>query len=110
MIGVVQILIAFGAVRLVRCGVIASEDGVRVLNQWRTTELRWDEIDLFEFGPRGMSSIRVNDGRTIAMNGIQQKNITTILNKQDTPERRMIGELNALLAEHNQRAAASRPS
>ena len=93
------ILVAIVGVRFARCRVIAGDEGVRVVNLKNTLDLRWDEIEHFEVARFGACPIRLKNGRTVLMTGIQQKNISGMLDTQDTPERQMIDELNAVLAE-----------
>ena len=95
--GVMSIFAAIGLGRFALCRVIASDDGVRVVNLLHTVQLRWDEIDGFEVTPYGPCQIGLKDGKRLSMTGIQQKNISGMLGTQNTPERRMIDELNALL-------------
>jgi hypothetical protein len=55
----------------------------------------------FEVVPFGACPIRLRNGRTLLMTGIQQKNISGMLGTHDTAERRMIDELNAPLEERS---------
>jgi hypothetical protein len=97
--GALSLVVAVGVARFALSRVIASDDGVRVVNVLQAVDLRWEEIDTFELAATGPCQIRLKDGATVAMTGIQQKNISGMLGTQNTPERRMIDELNALLEE-----------
>ena len=62
-----------------------------------TVNVRWEEIDKFAVSPQGPCRMKLRNGRTLGITGIQQKNISGRLGTHNTPERRMIDELNALL-------------
>ena len=104
--GVVAIFLAGGMARFAMCRLIASDDVVQVVNMSETVNLRWEEIDGFEVSAYGPCPIKLTDGRTLRITGIQQKNISGMLGTQNTPERRMIDELNALLKERMRPAGA----
>jgi hypothetical protein len=104
--GVMSLAAAVGLGRFALCRVIASDDGVRVVNLLQTVQLAWEEIDGFEVAPYGPCQIRLKNGESVSLTGIQQKNISGMLRTQDTPERRMIDELNALLEERVRPAGA----
>jgi len=97
----VAVVIAAGLGRFARCGVRVSAGGVRVTNMLRTTELEWGQIREFKLSPMGASLIGLNDGRWVGIIGIQQTNWAWLTKRQDTPEKGMIAELNALLREHD---------
>jgi hypothetical protein len=108
--GLVGFLIATASARFAMCRVTANDDGVQVVNTWRTLLLRWEEIDRFEVVPFGACPIRLRNGRTVLMTGIQQKNISGMRGTHDTPERRMIDELNALLHQRSPPTATTSPA
>jgi hypothetical protein len=91
---------AVGFVRFARCGVHVSAGGVRVTNLLRTTDLEWGQIREFKLSPVGACLIGLNDGTWVALIGIEQTNLAWLTKRRDTPERRMIAELNQLLREH----------
>lgn len=91
---------AVGLARFGRCGVRVSAGGVRVTNMLRTTDLEWGQIREFKLSPVGACLIGLNDGRWVGMIGIEQTNLAWLTKRRDTPERRMIAELNELLREH----------
>jgi Bacterial PH domain len=91
---------AVGLARFARCGVRVSAGGVRVTNMLRTTDLEWDQIREFKLSPVGACLIGLKDGRWVGIIGIEQTNWAWLTKRRDTPERRMIGELNELLREH----------
>jgi Bacterial PH domain len=89
---------AVAAARFARCGVRVSASGVRVTNMLRTTDLEWDQIKEFKLSPVGACLIGLNNGRWIALIGIEQTNLAWLTRRRDTPERHMIAELNETLA------------
>ncbi|HTD08367.1 MAG TPA: PH domain-containing protein [Solirubrobacteraceae bacterium] len=93
---------AVGSARFARCGVRVSAGGVRVTNMLRTTDLEWDQIREFKLSPVGACLIGLKDGGWVAIIGIEQTNWAWLTKRRDTPERRMIGELNELLREHGE--------
>jgi hypothetical protein len=90
---------AVGSARFARCGVRVSAGGVRVTNILSTTDLEWSQIKEFKLSPVGACLVGLKDGRWIALIGIEQTNWAWLTKRQDTPERRMIAELNELLRE-----------
>jgi hypothetical protein len=101
--GVALFLTAAGTARFATCRLIANDDGVQVVNMSETVNLRWDEIDEFKVSAQGPCRMKLTNGRTLGITGIQQKNISGMLGTHNTPERRMIDELNALLQERSPR-------
>jgi hypothetical protein len=91
---------AVGFVRFARCGVRVSAGGIRVTNMLRTTDLEWRQIKEFKLSPVGACLIGLKDGRWVALVGIEQTNLAALTKRRDTPESRMIAELNELLREH----------
>jgi hypothetical protein len=91
---------AVGFVRFARCGVRVSAAGVRVTNMLSTTDLEWGQIKEFKLSPVGACLIGLKDGRWVALVGIEQTNLAALTKRRDTPESRMIAELNELLWEH----------
>ncbi len=108
MIAGAAFLAAVGIARFARCGVHVTASGVRVTNMLSTTDLAWQQIKEFKLSPVGACLIRLKDGRWVSIIGIEQTNLAWLTNRQDTPERRMISELNELLREHAGNSAASR--
>jgi hypothetical protein len=96
----VALLIAVGMARFARCGVHVTTAGVRVTKLLSTIDVRWDEIREFRLAPVGACLLGLKDGRWVAIGGIEQTNLDGMTRRQDTPERRMIEELNDLLREH----------
>jgi hypothetical protein len=96
----VAFVAAVGFVRFARCGVRVSAGGVRVTNMLRTTDLEWGQIREFKLSPVGACLIGLNDGRWVALIGIEQTNLAWLTKRHDTSERHMIAELNQLLREH----------
>jgi Bacterial PH domain len=93
----VAFLVAVGLARFARCGVRISTSGIRVTNMLRTTDLEWGQIREFKLSPVGACLIGLKDGRWVSIIGIEQTNLAWLTRRQDTPERRMIVELNELL-------------
>lgn len=100
-IAAVAFVAAAGLARFARCGVRVSADSVRVTNMLRTTDLEWGQIREFKLSPVGACQIGLKDGRWVGITGIERTNLAWLKNRQDTPERRMIAELNELLREHD---------
>jgi hypothetical protein len=96
----VALLIALGMARFARCGVHVTTAGVRVTKLLSTIDLPWDEIREFKLAPVGACLLGLKDGRWVAISGLQQTNLDGLNGREDTPERRMIKELNDLLREH----------
>lgn len=95
------LLFATGCVRFARCGVHVTPTGVRVTNMLSSKSLAWQDIEGFELSRFGASVVRLKGGGVVAIVGIEQTNIAGLLKRKNTPERRMIDQLNALLAEHS---------
>jgi hypothetical protein len=95
---------AAGIARFAWCGVRVTATGVRVTNMLSNTDLAWDTIREFKISRVGACLVSLNDGRWVSITGIQQTNLAGMIDRQDTPERRMINQLNALLLEHGSRA------
>jgi hypothetical protein len=91
------VLAAWSLLRVARCGVYVEDGGVRVLNPLSTVRLRWSEIARFELKPYGACLVKRVQGRSVGIFGIQQTAWAAQRRKADTPEARMIAELNALL-------------
>ena len=72
-----------------------------------TTDLKWGQIREFKLSPVGACLIGLNDGRWVSIIGIEQTNWAWLTNRQDTPERSMIAELNELLREHDGNAVSA---
>lgn len=103
----VGLVLAVGGVRFARSGVYVSAGGVRVRNVLSTTDLAWEEIREFKLSPVGASLVGLKDGRWVGITGIEQTNWAFMTKRQNTPERRMIAELNELLREHGGPSSAS---
>ena len=99
-IAAVAIVAAAGMVRFALSGVRVSADGVRVMNMFKTTHLEWQQIREFKLSSVGACVIGLEDGRWVAVIGIEQTNWAALTRRHDTPERRMIEELNELLHQH----------
>jgi hypothetical protein len=105
----VAVVAAVGMARFARCGVRVSASGVRVTNMLRTTDLEWGKIREFKLSPVGACLVGLKDGRWIATTGIEQTNWAWLTKRQDTPERRMIAELNEFLREQDGKIENDRP-
>jgi hypothetical protein len=90
--------------RLAACGVYPEPGGIRVLNPVRTVHLRWDGIASFHRSPYGACLVKRVHGPSVRIFGIQQRAIDAARKKGDTPEATLIDELNALLAQQQQRS------
>ena len=101
---------AVGFVRFARCGVRVSAGGVRVTNMLRTTDLEWGQIREFKLSPVGACQIGLKDGRWVSIIGIEQTNLAWLTKRRDTPEGRMIAELNECLREHGGNSDSGPPA
>jgi hypothetical protein len=90
-------LASWSALRVARCGVFVEDGGVRVLNPLSTVRLGWSEIARFELKAYGACTLKRVHGRSVGIFGIQQTAWAAQRGRTDTPEARMIAELNALL-------------
>lgn len=105
---VAGLLMAAVSARFARCGVHASRAGIRVTNMLSVTDLTWDQIKEFKLSPVGACLISLTDGKWISITGIEQTNLAWMTNRMDTPERRMIAELNECLRKQRGAIAAGR--
>lgn len=103
----VALITAVICARFARSGVDVTGTGVRVTGVFSTTEMEWEEIREFKLSPFGASVVGLKDGRWIGLTGIEQTNLAWLRKITDTPERRMIDELNEILREHAGEGAGS---
>jgi Bacterial PH domain len=103
------VVLAAGMIRFALCGVLVTLDGVRVRNMFTTTVLAWEQIKEFRLSQFGACQIALKNGKWVAIDGIEQTNIAGLTHRQDTRERGMIDELNALRHEHTGGAATTAP-
>ncbi|MCW2984709.1 MAG: hypothetical protein JWR63_2279 [Conexibacter sp.] len=87
----------FFTFRLPRCGVYIEDDGIRILNVFTSTRLRWNEIAGFEVRSYGLARVTRVRGPAVAVFGIQQSALVAWRRLRDTEETRMIDDLNALV-------------
>jgi hypothetical protein len=100
---------AFAWLRLARCGVTVRPDRLTVRNPLRTTTLTWDEVAEFRLErwrlwPR-IAVLQRTDSTLLPVVGIQAPNPTYRPN--DMSAQRLVDQLNAELAAHRVRHAAS---
>jgi Bacterial PH domain len=100
-IAVVAIVLAAGMVKFALSGVRVSADGVRVMNVFRTTAVKWEEIEEFRLSTVGACVVMLKDGGAVPIDGIEQTNLEALTRRKNTSERNMIEELNELLQKHN---------
>ena len=78
--------------------VVAAEDGVTVVNPFRTVRLRWDEIERFEAGRQ--LHVVLRDGRgVVGVWSVQAANAARMLGRTSHADR-VAEDLNRLAARH----------
>jgi hypothetical protein len=92
--------------RVARCEVVVDAGGVRVVVPLRTTRLSWPDISSFEFRAYGSCAIKLLDGRSVSIVGIQQSAGAARRGTPDTQAARQIAQLNALLESHRAKGTA----
>ena len=85
--------------RCAASSIIATTNGIRVVNPWSTQSLRWDEVETFCLGRWGILPrnciVMLRDGRTVGVFGIAARNPNIFKNDAKTDQ--IIDQLNVEL-------------
>ena len=95
--------IVLGALQLflLRARVVATDEGIEVVNYFSRHRFRWEEIDRFEVGFAYFGiTVVPKQGPPIKANAIQKSNLYHWLKQQGRADR-IVLELNGLLAERS---------
>ena len=115
-IGIIAVFILVGTVIGLRAALTAvevSNEGVRVINVFKTFGLPWADIELFEIGQSGLFPqvclIHTKDGETSHAFEIQERNTSRLQSQDKRPARKIVEQLNQELADHTRSQLSAQP-
>ena len=92
--------------RTALCAVVVSQEGIRVINLFKTFRFSWSDIDSFDIGQAGLlpqvCRIHTKDGKMSRAIGIQEMNVSLLQSQDKRPARKIVEQLNQELADHTQ--------
>lgn len=90
--------------------IIATREGIRVVNLFKNIKFTWNEIDSFDIGQFGLlpqvCRIHTKDGKIWRAIGIQEMNVSLLQSQDKRPARKIVEQLNQELADHTQQRSA----
>jgi hypothetical protein len=93
--------------------IIATHEGIRVVNLFKNLNFTWNEIDSFDIGQSGLlpqvCRIHTKDGKKWRAIGIQEMNVSLLQSQDKRPARKIVEQLNQELADHTQLQRSAQP-
>lgn len=101
---ITMFIITLLGVRASLSAVVTLQAGIRVVNVFKTSQISWNNIEMFDIGQSGLfpqvCRIHTRDGKMLRAFGIQEANVSLLQSQGKRPARKIVAQLNQELAAH----------